>query len=74
MKQVDIYRSGLLSMSVCAPKTMPIEDILADCEDQHLCGTDNGWMLSENKTFKDGKPMPCACENDFSRQHWLLEA
>ena len=38
------------------------------------CGAAKDWTVSNNAIFSDGRPMPCACNDDPARQHWPLEA
>lgn len=72
---VVVYTSSLLSCSVCAPKDMPIEEVVKAAERSHPCGSAKGWTKSADATFAGGEPNPCPC-NVFNeeRQHWLLDA
>ena len=74
MSRVDIYSAGFISMSVCAPNDMTLEEILDDCEAQRPSGTDAGWHKSKDTHFATGAPNPCPCNKHEGRQHWLLDA
>jgi len=68
----DIYANGLVFMSVCASKEMTREEIERRANEESPTGLNHGWSISEDKTFKTGESMPCDCEADKTRQHWLL--
>jgi hypothetical protein len=84
MSRVTIYSAGPLSMSVCAPSEMSAEEVLADVEAQHPCGTEHGWGVSSDEWMtwdkerdekvKTGRVGPIPCEQDSGRTHWLLTA
>lgn len=67
-----VYAKGFVCTSVCASKEMTREEIEARVNAEYPAGSDRGWYISEDTTFKDGEPMPCVCENDDTCQHWLL--
>lgn len=70
---VVVYSYGLLSCSVCAPKEMDIKDVTNAVNVQNPAGTTNGWVLSEDKTFRQGGPMPGPCDqNPKDRTHYLF--
>lgn len=71
---VRIYAASFLAMSVCAPGSMTIEEVIADCELQRPCGTERGWTMSKDTHFASGQPNPCPCNKHEGRQHWLLDA
>lgn len=73
MSKIELYIVGPLSMSVCAPKDMDTKIIINQAEAQNPAGTSNGWAISDDKNFASGHPMPCQCEDNPTRQHWLLE-
>lgn len=69
--RVHVYKEGLLCASVCAPAEMTGEEVAAEMLPS---GTSHGkWCVSDEKTFAGGEPMPCPCEQDPSRRHWLLD-
>lgn len=72
---VEVYSSGLLCCSVCAPEGMSPEDVLKRVNEIHPCGTENGWTISEDKTFKGGEENGgiFECHRGTTR-HWLLDA
>ena len=74
MTTVQIYSHGPLCCSVCAPKSMSPEDVARETNAQSECGTELGWVISSDTAFQDGTPIPAACEQDSTRQHWLLDA
>jgi hypothetical protein len=67
---VEIYSEGLLSMSVCS-KLSP-EETVARVNQINPSGTENGWQISSDKTFRQGASNPCVCEVDPDRKHYLL--
>lgn len=69
---VDVYRVGLLHMSVCVPAGMAVDDILDRVNVSHPTGLGNGWMLDTAETFSGGQPNPCPCEATTGRLHRLL--
>ena len=71
---VQIYAEGLFYLSACAPDNMTSRQVQAHVRRLAPCGTAKGWTVSKNATFADDKPMPCTCDDDPARQHWLLEA
>ena len=72
MAQVEIYKMGLFCCSVCAPVDMPQDAVEKEVNEQNPSGTTRGWFISSDATFVTGQPMPCPCEKDPTRQHWLL--
>jgi hypothetical protein len=71
---VQVYAHGMFCASVCAPGDMTGPEVAAEAERCSPSGTEGGWMVSSDTTFKGGQPMPCVCEHDASRKHWLLDA
>ena len=72
MKDIEIYTVGIVCMSVCAKKYISITKIEKEANLLYPTGMESKWEKSEDKTFKGGEPMPCVCESDETRQHWLL--
>lgn len=71
---VEVYSSGLVSCSVCAPPNMAPEDVAQRVNELHPAGTDNGWSISDDKHFADGKTENgglVSCHRGETR-HWLL--
>ena len=65
-----IYSEGLFFASVCSSLSQAeVEAWMA----RKPCGTTNGWTLAD-EPFRSGKPNPCLCNHDASRQHWLFAA
>lgn len=77
MSRVDIYSNGIVHCSVCALKTMPIEEVVAEVNRINPTGISGAWQKSEDTHFaskgKDALTNPCQCEDDETRQHWLME-
>ena len=69
---VQVYSWGLVSLSACAPKDMPIADVTREMNAQHPTGISSKWDVSDEKTFASGQPMPCPCESDADRLHYLF--
>lgn len=73
---VEVYRSGLFCCSVCAPAEMSADEVVCRVNAIHPCGTEHGWMLSENTHFKCGEVENGGivdCHRGHTR-HWLLDA
>lgn len=70
---VEVYRAGPVSLSCCAPASMPIDDLTDEVNRQHPTGISSGWSFAvEDKTFATGQPNPCPCERDPDRRHYLF--
>jgi hypothetical protein len=69
-KDVVVYSQGLFYSSVCVPKNITPEDIVAG---MFPAGTSRGWKVSEDPTFRQGKPNPCPCNQDPERLHYLMD-
>lgn len=66
----EAYSVGLVCVSVCSD--LPIEEVTERLNLEHPTGIDSRWALSEDKTFSGGEPMPCPCNEDPSRTHYLF--
>lgn len=71
MPTTIIYGVGLCYMSVCTDDTD--EEATRILNSEHPTGMDSYWKISENKTFKSGKPNPCPCEQEDGRRHILFD-
>lgn len=71
MKRVEVYSYGIVHMSICAEKGATEEEIVRAAA-VHPAGGGARWMISEAGEFADGTPMPCPCESDPDRLHWLV--
>jgi hypothetical protein len=69
---IHIYADGVLTRSVCAPKGMDRDIVMRQTNFQAPAGGDLKWVISDDAKFRTGEPMPCPCEVDKDRQHWLL--
>jgi hypothetical protein len=74
MGKISIYATGIFCCSACVPGDLSREQVEDEVNRVSLCGTAKGWTVSEDATFHGGQPMPCVCESDPTRKHWLLEA
>ncbi len=73
--EVVMYAEGMFSASVCAPARMTPEQVVERVNRTHPSGTEAGWQVSDDKTFRTGQPMPAPCDKEpETRRHWLLEA
>lgn len=71
-QDIDFYSIGLVCMSCCAPKSMTRKQIVELANTEHPTGISSQWEISKDKFFRSGQPMPCVCEHDTTRKHWLL--
>lgn len=71
--EVHVYREGPLSLSVCVPSYWKRDRVELEVNKAHHCGTENGWMVSQDKKFSGGQPMPCECDQVAFRRHWLMD-
>lgn len=67
-----VYKVGLMYLSVCHPRGMPLDDVLDQVNREHPTGLDHGWNISTDRTFSGGEPNPCTCNSDQDRMHRLL--
>ena len=67
---VNIYAWGACYLSCCATKTFDRDAVEHDVNKQHPTGV-GPWTVS-GENFKTGEPNPHQCEDDESRQHWLM--
>jgi hypothetical protein len=71
MKDFEAYSIGFVCASICT--SLPIEEAVKRMNDEHPAGTMNGWMLSKDTNFRQGKPNPCPCEDHpETHKHYLL--
>lgn len=68
----DRFSTGLTHMSVCALKTLTRKEVVAYANLKHPSGTQFGWTISEEPTFRTGHPNPCVCNDDPERLHYLM--
>lgn len=74
MSKVTVYSMGPLSCSVCAPNDMTPKEVEADVNLNNPSGTMNGWKISTDSHFRQGKPNPCPCDQDpENRRHFLMD-
>ena len=72
MSDVTVYTVGIVCLSACAPKDMPSDKVAEEVNAQRPTGIESPWASSDDATFSGGEPMPCACNGDPERLHWLL--
>lgn len=70
--KVNIYATGLCTLSCCAPANMPLEQVAASVNLQYPTGIDHSWTLSDDSTFANGDPHPRVCEQNPARRHYLF--
>jgi hypothetical protein len=70
---VYLYRVGPLSMSVCAPGTADAAEVARAINRHYPCGTEHGWVVSQDTHFLGGETNPCTCEESPERKHWLID-
>jgi hypothetical protein len=73
---IDIYCRGSVYCSVCAPKDMPIEEVVAQTNSLNPTGLPRQWRHSADTHFsrkKTGSPTPCECDDNPDRIHYLME-
>ena len=71
--EISVYANGIVCCSVCVPTSMSREEIEMLVNLKNPTGISCPWKISENKTFADGTEMPCQCNKDKKRLHYLLE-
>lgn len=70
-KDFEAYSIGFVAASICT--SLPIEEAMKRMNEENPAGTQHGWMLSEDKTFRGGQPNPCPCDqNPETHKHYLL--
>jgi hypothetical protein len=73
MEDVIIYSTGIVACSVCADNSLSIKKITRIVNDMNPTYISSKWKLSKDKTFKNGEPNPCVCEqNPDTRKHYLF--
>jgi len=70
--RVWLYAKGIVYVSACVGKDVPIAEIEATANSEWPTGLDHGWTKA-NAPFKTGEPNPSPCPNDPLRLHYLLE-
>lgn len=71
-KDLRIYSHGLVHCSVCVPKEMTMDEIENAVNEINPTGISSPWVISSDKNFSDGLPMPTCCNEDPARMHYLL--
>lgn len=69
---VMIYSEGLIFLSVCVAKDMPLEEVEADVNRLRPTGISSPWKISDEKKFANGQSHPLPCDQDDSHVHYLL--
>lgn len=70
--KVVVYSVGPLSLSACAPMEMSPSDVTAAVNNLNRAGTEGGWTIADEPTFRQGGPNPGPCEQDALRTHYLF--
>jgi hypothetical protein len=73
MDTIEIYASGILYCSVCAPKRLAVRTVERVVNELNPTLITTKWKVSKDKTFKTGETNPCICENYPDRLHYLME-
>ena len=60
MAKLEVYSLGLLHLSVCTD-AVDRKEIERLCNKHSPAGTEQGWLVSEEPTFKGGEPNPNPC-------------
>jgi len=68
---VVVYTFGICHCSVCAPKDMKPEDVVASANLQHPTGISSPWAIS-SEPFRNRETNPCECNIDPNRLHYLM--
>lgn len=69
--EVDLYSVGFVCASVCT--SLEPDEMLKRVNAENPSGTSHGWVVSADKTFRQGKPNPCPCEDHpDTHKHYLL--
>ncbi len=72
--EVIPYSVGPLSASVCADNSLTPDEVERIFNLVSPSGTTNGWKISEDTYFAQGKPNPCPCDqHPETRKHYLFE-
>jgi len=70
-EKIEIYSSGICHCSVCVPKDMDKETIEQKVNSENMTGIQSQWEISE-ENFASGASNPCPCEDNGTRQHYLM--
>lgn len=69
---IVVYAEGALTCSVCSP--FDAQKTAERFNEINLCGTQKGWVLSDDKFFRGGNPNPCPCDDKpETRKHYLFD-
>jgi hypothetical protein len=72
MKEIEIISMGISSASVCADENLSIKEITEFLNGSYPTGISSKWRLSKDKVFRTGESMPCSCEENKGRKHYLF--
>ena len=70
-ERIEIYAEGIVCLSVCAEKDIPISEVEDYANKETPTGINHGWVKAD-RNFEDGSLNPCPCDNDNGRVHYLL--
>ena len=68
---INIYNMGIVHCSVCTPKEMTREEVVAAVNNNAPTGLSHGWLI-DSKKFASGQENPCICEHNVDRLHYLM--
>jgi hypothetical protein len=72
MKNIEIISMGICSASICADEKLSVKEITNLLNESYPTGISSKWALSKDKTFRTGEKMPCSCEKNKDRKHYLF--
>lgn len=70
LEDINIYNTGICSLSACVPKGYNIKDITKGINALAPLNV-NTWEKSE-ESFSSGHSNPCECQKDVTREHYLF--
>ena len=71
MRDFTVYAEGLCYASVCT--SLPREEVESRMNRERPPGTELGWRISDEPTFKGGEPNPCPCHDQpDTHRHYLM--
>lgn len=72
LDEINIYASGLVYCSVCAPTDMPEDELTNLVNTKNYLGTDDLRWEKADEPFRSGEANPHVCEQNLNRKHYLF--
>lgn len=69
--EVFPVKETFLVLWVCAPKSMPMEEVQAAVDKMPAAGTSHGWQVEKREHDNWALQSPGLCSENSNRQHWL---